>query len=73
MALDRLLADEQLLRDVRVGHAVGQQLQDLALAARDQALTRELEQGRGKGGIDEVLAARDAVDGAHDRVVARLP
>src|SRR6476659_6090081 len=70
VALDRLLADEELLGDVRVGHPIGQQLQDLALAARDQALTRELEEGRRQGGVDEVFTACDAVDCAHDRVVS---
>ena len=32
VALDRLLRDEQLRRDVGVRHAVGEELQDLALA-----------------------------------------
>src|SRR4051794_33135296 len=70
VALDGLLADEELLRDVCVRHAIGQELEDLALATRDQALAGELEQGRCERGVDEVLAPRDAVDGAHDRVVA---
>ena len=34
VALHRLLGDEELLRDVGVRHAVGEQLQDLALALR---------------------------------------
>src|SRR4029077_11962725 len=72
VALDGLLADEELLGHVGVRHAVSQQLQDLALAAGDQALPRELEQRGCKGRINEVLTACNTIDGAHDGVVAAL-
>src|SRR5439155_5987617 len=41
VALHGLLADEELLRDVRVRHPVGEQLEDLALASGQHLLAGE--------------------------------
>ena len=73
MALDRLLADEEPGRDVRVRHPVGEQLQDLALAGGEHVvLLLARQERRHQRGVDEALAAGDLLDRAQQRRVRRL-
>ena len=73
VALDRLLRDEQLGRDVGVRHPVGEELQDLALARGEHVgAVARLRQRRHQGGVDERLAGRDLLDRAQQRLVRRL-
>src|SRR5918999_256783 len=69
VALHRLLTDEEPGRDVRVGHAVGEQLQDLALAHGQHLLALAREQGRHEGGVDVALAAGNLLDRAEERLM----
>src|SRR6185437_8154905 len=72
VALDGLLADEELRGHVGVRHPVGQELQDLALA-RGQHVLALLGQERGhQRGIDVPVTAGDLLDRAHQRLVRRL-
>src|ERR671919_2193786 len=60
VALHRLLADEQLRGDVRVRHAVGEQLEDLALAAGEHVvLVTSGEERRHERRVDIAFAGRD--------------
>src|SRR5918992_1090825 len=72
VALHRLLTDEEPGGDVRVGHAVGEQLQDLALALGQHLLPLAREQRGHEGGIDVALSARHLLDRAEERLVRRL-
>src|SRR2546423_8646675 len=56
VALDGLLADEKPRGDVRVRHPVGEQLQDLALAAGEHLVPRVAEVRRHQCLIDEPVA-----------------
>src|SRR3954469_25640613 len=70
VALDRLLRDEELLRDVAVRHAVGEELQDLALPS-GQHVARVLagEERRHQRRVDVALALGDLLDRADERLV----
>src|SRR5688572_24762695 len=73
VALDRLLADEELLGHVRVGHAVREQLQDLALPPGEHVVALAArEEGRHERGVDVTLAARDLLDRPYERLVRGL-
>jgi hypothetical protein len=72
VALHGLLADEELPGHVGVGHPVGEQLQDLALASREHVLALAREEVRHQRGIDVTLAARDLLDRAEQGLVRRL-
>src|SRR5262249_37284746 len=73
VALDGLLADEELRCHVLVRHPVGEQLQDLALAARQHVVLVLAGQERGhQRRIDVALARRDLLDRAQERLVRRL-
>src|SRR5215813_10333300 len=73
VALDGLLADEELRCNVLVGHSVREQLQDLALAAREHlVLVLAGQERRHECGIDVALAGRDLLDRAQQRLVGRL-
>src|SRR5438093_2789125 len=62
VALHRLLRDEELLRDVGVGHAVGEQLQNLALATGEHlALVARGEELGHERRVDVVFAFGDAL------------
>src|SRR5829696_1490245 len=69
VALHRFLADEEASGDIGVRHAVGEQLQDLALALRQHLLALAREEGRHEGRIDVALAACDLLDGAQESLV----
>ena len=59
--------------DVGVGHAVGEELQDLALArGEDVAAVPARRERRDQGRVDERLAGRDLLDRAQQRLVRRL-
>src|SRR3954451_22701042 len=72
VALHRLLADEEAGGDIGVRHAVGEQLQDLALALRQHFLALAREEGGHEGRIDVALAACDLLDGAQESLVRGL-
>ena len=73
VALHRLLADEELRRDVGVRHAVGEELQDLALSPREHVvLVTAGQEGGHERRVDVALAARDLLDRAQQRLVRRL-
>ena len=73
MALDGLLADEQLGSRVRIRHPVGEQLQDLPLAAGEHVrLVLAGDEGRHQRRVDEALAGGDLLDRAEERGVRRL-
>src|SRR4051812_41098571 len=73
VALHRLLADEELRRDVRIRHAVGEQLQDLALAAGEHVvLVTAGEERRHERRVDVALAGGDLLDRAQQGRVRRL-
>src|SRR5205814_10148474 len=73
VALDGLLADEQLRSHVLIRHAVREQLQDLALApGQHLVLVLAGQEGRHQGGIDIALARRDLFDRPQQRLVRRL-
>src|SRR5919204_5288564 len=72
VALDRLLADEEPAGDVGVRHPVGEQLQNLALAAGEHVLAVAREEGRHQRRVDEALAGDDLVDRLQQRLVRRL-
>ena len=64
---------KSLLRDVGVRHAVGEQLQDLALPRGQHVLAVLAAEERGhQRGIDEAVAVRDLLDRAHERLVRSL-
>src|SRR5262249_50940153 len=65
VALDGLLADEELRSYVRVRHAVGEELEDLPLARRQHVgLVLAGQEGRHQGRVDVPLALGDALDRA---------
>ena len=73
MALDRLLADEEPGRDIRVRHSVGEQLQDLPLAGGEHVvLLLAGQERRHQRRVDEALAAGDLLDRAQQGRVRRL-
>src|SRR6266536_4918592 len=72
VALHRLLADEPLAGDVRVGHAVGQELEDLPLAGREHVLALLGEERGHERGVDVAVAACDLLDRPHQRLVGGL-
>src|ERR671915_1691209 len=72
VALHRLLADEEARGDVRIGHAVGEQLQDLPLALGQHLLALAREQRGHEGGIDVALSACHLLDRAEESLVRRL-
>ena len=72
VALHRLLADEELSSDVGVGHAVGQQLEDLPLPCRQHVLAL-LGQERGhQRRIDVPITVGHLLDRPHDGLVRSL-
>src|SRR5262249_18814517 len=72
VALHRLLADEELGRDVGVRHAVCQQLQDLPLAGGQHVLAL-LGQERGhQRRVDVPIALSHLLDRPHDGLVRSL-
>src|SRR3954454_19977086 len=73
VALDRLLRDEEPLRDVGVGHAVREELEDLPLPRRQHVgLVLAGEERRHKRRVDVALALSDLLDRADERLVRRL-
>src|SRR4051794_19523896 len=63
VALHSLLADEELRRDIRVGHPVCEELEDLALPPREHVVLVAPGQERGhQRRVDVALAARDLLD-----------
>src|SRR5207248_2339629 len=72
VALHRLLADEEPRGDVGVRHAVGEELEDLALALGEHVLALAREEVRHERRVDIALAARDLLDRAQERLVRRL-
>src|SRR5437667_5048727 len=73
VALDGLLADEQLRSHVLIRHAVREQLQDLALApGQHLVLVLAGQEGRHQRGIDVALARSDLLDRPQQRLVRRL-
>src|ERR671915_126681 len=72
VALHRLLTDEEPGGDVRVGHAVGEQLQDLALALGQHLLPLAREESRHEGGVHVALPTGHLLDGAEERLMRRF-
>jgi hypothetical protein len=73
MALHGLLADEELRRDVGVRHAVGEQLQDLALAHGEHVVLLAAGQElRHQRRVDVALTPRHLLDRAQQRCVRGL-
>src|SRR5438128_9483725 len=62
VALDGLLADEEPRRDVRVRHPVGEELQDLPLAAGEHLIARVAEERGHQCRVDEAVPGDDLVD-----------
>src|SRR5689334_23023441 len=72
VALHRLLADEEPAGDVRVRHAVGEELEDLPLAGGEHLLLAAGQEGRHQRRIDEALAGHDLVDRLQQGLVRSL-
>src|SRR5439155_25017024 len=73
VALHRLLADEELRRDVGVRHPVGEELEDLPLPRREHVvLVLAGQERRHERRVDVALAARHLLDRAEERLVRRL-
>jgi hypothetical protein len=72
VALHRLLADEELLRNVGVRHPVREKLQDLALARREHVLALTREEARHERRIDVTLAVRDLLDRPEEGLMRSL-
>src|SRR5439155_4094497 len=73
VALHGLLADVELCGHVLVGHPVGEQLQDLPLAAGQHVvLVLAGQERRHQRGIDIALAGGDLLDRAQQCLVRRL-
>src|SRR5207244_3257666 len=73
VALYRLLADEELCCDVGVRHAVGEELEDLALPPGEHVvLVAAGQEGGHESRVDIALAARDLLDRPQERLVRRL-
>src|SRR3954452_7110739 len=73
VALDGLLADEELRGHVLIRHPVREQLQDLALAAGEHVVLVLAGQERGhQRGIDVAFARGDLLDRTQERLVRRL-
>src|SRR5919108_4613161 len=73
VALDGLLADEELRSHVLIRHAVSEQLEDLALAAGEHlVLVLAGQEGRHQRGVDVALARRDLLDRPQERLVRRF-
>src|SRR6476659_3557134 len=73
MALHCLLTDEELRCDVLIGHAVGEQLEDLPLPAGQHLVLVLPGQERGhQGRVDVPLTARHLLDRPQQGLVRRL-
>src|SRR5262245_31697028 len=73
VALDGLLADEELGSNILIRHAVREQLEDLPLAAGQHVvLVLAGQERRHQRGIDVAFARRHLLDRAQQRLVRRL-
>src|SRR4029453_2182141 len=67
VALHGFLADEEPGGDGGVGHAVGEELEDLPPPVRQHLLALARQESRHQRRIDVALAARDLLDRAEER------